>query len=387
MKRIPAILSIGFRPFFIGVALLAVINPIIWILNYGGHIEVGLQNVSLLFWHGHEMLFGFTGAMIAGFLLTASANWTNSKPYSGWALFLLVAFWFVERVSYLLPIDKIFLLILSNIFFPTLTVMLFLKLVRFPKHKYIFVPILCTLTVASVLHSWGYLFSEGPFELAGKNLAIGVIRFVVLLIAGRVIPFFTFKKIGTKVEVNPIINSVSLVSVALLVLPFNLINGGHYVQTLLFVVAAVSNSIRQAQWRPEKTIKIPILFILHIGIAFVNLSMLFSFIEVYYPLVGLFHSSLHLLMAAGVGTVGIGIMSRVSLGHTGRVIRADQWIQLSYILIVFGGAARVIVPLLFPGMLLNSFVMSALLWSGGFSLFLFRFLKILVTSRPDKAAN
>jgi uncharacterized protein involved in response to NO len=383
MNKTSAIWSIGFRPFFINVALIAIINPIIWVLYYGGHIQFDLYNVSALFWHGHEMLFGFTGAMIAGFLLTASANWTNSKPYNGVALIFLVGVWFVERLSYLLPVDKIIFFGLSNIFFPVLMFMLLLKLIKYPKHKYIFIPILLSLTTASLFHTWGHLFSKNAMSLFGIDLATGTIRFIVLLIAGRVIPFFTFKKIGTKIEVSRLLNVVSLVSVALLIVPWNQITGGDYLLIPLLVVAFVSNALRQLQWSPQKTMKIPILFILHIGIIFINLNFIFELVEFYFPQFGIFQASLHLLMAAGVGTVGVGIMTRVSLGHTGRVIRADRWICMVYALVILGGLVRFFGPSFYTSSYISSLVLSATLWSGGFGIFLLRFWTILVTPRPD----
>lgn len=383
MNKTPAIWSIGFRPFFLNVALIAIFNPIIWVLYYSGSLKLDLHNVSPLFWHGHEMLFGFTGAMIAGFLLTASANWTNSKPYSGFALFFLVFVWFVERLSYFLPLDKVVLFGLSNIFFPVLTFMLLLKLIKHPKHKYIFIPILLSLTTASLLHTWGHLFSKASLEVFGIGLATGTIRFIVLLIAGRVIPFFTFKKIGTKIEVPKLLNAVSLVSVVFLIIPLSQVAGGGYLLTPLLLIAFISNVLRQIYWRPQKTIRIPILVILHFGIAFINLNLLFEFLQIYFPQFGTFHAPLHLLMAAGVGTVGVGIMSRVSLGHTGRVIKADRWICLAYIIVILGGLVRAFGPNFFTTLYMSSLVLSATLWSGGFGIFLLRFWSILVTPRPD----
>lgn len=382
MYKSPAILSVSFRPFFILVALIAVFNPVFWVLFYSGKIQFTLHNVSPLFWHGHEMIFGFSGAMIAGFILTASAHWTNSKPYSGMALFGLLSIWLIERLSFFLPIEKDILFGLSNLFLPVLALMVLAKLYGFAKQKYVFVPILLVLTSAKLFHSWGYLFGSDSLELLGKELATGVLRLIVLLIAGRVIPFFTSKKLDLKIVVPPWLNLLSLLSVALLIIPWEQVLS-NWIAVPILALAIFSNILRQVKWRPEKTIRVPILFILHIGIAFISLNLISELLAIYFPMVGMAHVPLHILMAAGVGTVGIGIMSRVSLGHTGRVIVADRWVCLAYLLIVLGGLLRAGGPILFSSFYLNSLIMSAALWSGGFLIFLLRFFTILVTPRPD----
>jgi uncharacterized protein involved in response to NO len=111
------VLSIGFRPFFLLAALIAIINPTIWVSLYTGSSSIFL-NVDPLFWHGHEMIFGFSGALIAGFILTASANWTKTTPYQGKALILLITFWLLERISYFFSFNDYLQFILSNTFFP-----------------------------------------------------------------------------------------------------------------------------------------------------------------------------------------------------------------------------------------------------------------------------
>lgn len=382
MSRVPAILSISFRPFFILVALIAILNPIAWVLSYQGYFHIQLANVSALFWHGHEMIFGFSGAMIAGFILTASANWTSSEPYKGFSLLFLVMIWLAERLSYFFPLSQSVLLVVSNLFFPALTTMLLIKLFKFPKQKYVFIPILLIITIGKILNSWGYIFDNESVEILGREISIGVLRLIILLIAGRVLPFFTSKKIGLKIVVPPILNLLSIGSVALLILPWEIIIGGWFL-SILFAVAIISNISRQCLWRPEKSVKIPILFILHIGVLFINLSLILELISLYYPEIKFSQAPLHMLMASGLGTVGIGIMSRVSLGHTGRVIVADRWIQVAYVFIVLGGLLRVFVPVLVPQLYLSSLVVSASFWSGGFMIFLLRFWFILVTPRPD----
>ena len=195
MRSNSHLFNISFRPFFILAALIAFINPLVWVLSYLGHLPLPLNLVDPLFWHGHEMLFGFSGALIAGFILTASANWTSSEPYQGNTLMVLSALWVLERVSYFLPLNLHLQFILLNLFFPFLLFLLFLKLRNFPKQKYVFIPILLGLTLGKIFHSFEHIYEVDAIELHGKEIAAGLVRFIVLLIAGRVVPFFTRKKI------------------------------------------------------------------------------------------------------------------------------------------------------------------------------------------------
>ncbi|MBT3982217.1 MAG: NnrS family protein [Bacteriovoracaceae bacterium] len=383
MKKTLPILSISFRPFFILAALIAVVNPVAWILNYQGHLSLPLTNVSPMFWHGHEMIFGFSGALIAGFILTASANWTSSSPYSGGPLLFLISLWLLERISYFLPLNESMLFFTMNLFFPTLTIMLLIKLLNFPKQKYVFIPILMILTIAKFSHSWGNLFSHDLIEVSGRHTATSIIRLIVLLIAGRVTPFFTRKKIeGVEITLPAWINPVSLIPIALLVVPWPESTPRTFL-ALVYLVAILGNITRQLMWKPHKTIKVPILFILHIGIALINLSLIQEFVGLFNENMYFAKANLHMLMTGGLGTVAMGIMSRVSLGHTGRVIEADKTVVLAYFCVIFGALLRVVTPLFFPDSYIESLYFSSSIWALGFLIFIIRFWGVLTGPRPD----
>jgi uncharacterized protein involved in response to NO len=377
------ILSISFRPFFILAALIAIINPSIWVLSYLGRVSIPLAVVDPLFWHGHEMIFGFTGALIAGFILTASANWTNSTPYQGKSLLLLVTCWLLERLSYFIFKSEHLQFLIMNLFFPVLSLMLLKKLWSFPKQRNVFMPIVFGISVAKILHSWGYLYSVDYLEESGREIAIGLIRFIILLIAGRVIPFFTRKKIeGININLPNWINPLSLIPVALIVIPWPEAVP-RFVLGAILTLALIANVSRQALWKPWVTFNVPILYVLHIGIALINIELLMELIGLFSDQVYYTQSALHLLMAGGLGVVGIGIMTRVSLGHTGRIIRADLWTCLSYSAILMGSLIRVFVPIFFPDIYIRSLQFASGLWTLGFGIFIIKYFKILTTQRPD----
>lgn len=386
MMGLRALLSISFRPFFLLAALMATINPILWSLVYRGSIVLPLQSCDPMFWHAHEMLFGFSGAIIAGFLLTASANWTGSAPYRGASLAFLITLWILERVVYFLPLSNEASLLLMNLFFPAMLVMLLIKLWNFPKQKYVFVPLIFLFCVSKFIHSWGYLFSSvsaGELAPLGKGMMIGAIRFLLLLIAGRVIPFFTRRKLGNILnQVPALLNISSLVSVILLIFPWSLY-GLKVIPTFILPIALISNGLRQVTWRPKRAASVPMLLILHIGVGFIELSLLVDFLSLFSTFAEETKAGLHLLMAGGMGVVAIGMMTRVSLGHTGRVIKADRPIKLAYFLIITGALARVSIPMVAPEVFTSLLGVIASLWSGGFLIFIIRFLPILCSPRAD----
>ncbi|MDA8793395.1 NnrS family protein [Bacteriovoracaceae bacterium] len=377
------LLSISFRPFFILAASIAAINPVLWVFNYLGQLSLPLPVVDPLFWHAHEMIFGFTGALIAGFILTASANWTNSEPYQGKALLILILSWIIERCSYFLPLNEKYLFVLMNLFFPILWFMLLRKLWRFPKQKYVFLPILLGITIGKLFHSYGSLYSIDSFEFSGREVAVGLIRFIVLLIAGRVIPFFTIKKIkGVKIDLPRWINPISLLAILTLAFPWPE-STSKFVLVSILSVAIIANISRQIMWKPLSTLKIPILFILHIGIAFINLELILKVIGIFDDQVHYTQAALHMLLAGGVGVVGIGIMTRVSLGHTGRVIMTDLWTKIAFISIISGSILRVLVPIYYSDYFVQSLYIASCMWTIGFLIFLFRYFGILISPRPD----
>ena len=382
MTKIPAVLSIGFRPFFLLAALIAIINPVLWVRTYLGHHSFTMITSSA-FWHGHEMIFGFSGALIAGFILTASANWTNTTPYQGRPILVLVVSWLVERFSFFLTGHSYLVFFLMNTFFPILAFMLFLKLKNFPKQRNVFIPIILGITTGKILYCYGEFFGAELLGQQNRELSSGLIRLIILLIGGRVIPFFSRKKInGLEIEVPSWLNPVALLPIIILALPLPE-STPKLVLTLLYTWAIGFGLYRFYTWKPLKTIKVPILFILHIGIAFIYLGLAYELSGLYFDQFLFSKIPLHSLMVGGLGIVGMGIITRVSLGHTGRVIEASNLTVLAYACIVVGAIFRVIIPLVWEGNYINTLYLSVGFWSFGFFLYFIEYANMLVTARPD----
>lgn len=369
------VLSVSFRPFFLLAALIATINPTLWASIYLGRFNLAL-NSDPLYWHGHEMLFGFTGALIAGFLFTASAHWTNTRPYQGKALLLLVAMWIVERMSFFLPVPKEIYFLLSNIFLPTVLVFAVNKLKNHRKQLIPFSAILTGMTLSKLIYSFGNTYEFYEWESFGKMMGVGILRILILLIAGRVLPFFTMKKIGdVQIDVPKFIQILSIATLLPLVFKD--------CPPVFYFFAFIVNFSRQIFWRPWLSFKIPILFVLNLGVFLINVELFIEWFNSFNDSFSFAQSALHLFLAGGLGVVAIGIMTRVSLGHTGRNIHANNWTLVAYSFILIGAMIRFVIPVLFPENFLSSIHFASGFWTSGFLIFLIVYGKILWTKRVD----
>ena len=371
-------LSIAFRPFFILAALIATINPALWASNLLKGFDLPLY-VSPLFWHGHEMLFGYTSALVAGFILTASANWTGTTPYKGKPLLLLSSLWIVERLIYLFDCRPLTTLILSHTFYPTLILLLFLKVKNHHKQRNVFIPLLTLIFISSLSHSYGYLFSMESFETLGLRSGVSLITLLLFLILGRVLPFFTRSKTGIEIAIPASAHKFSLVPLALLCLPIQ----SQLFLTVMLTVAFMANSYRNFLMFRKEVIKIPMLLVLHVGLFFLTFSLLVNLLSIYFPDINDNREILHLTMVGGLGLISLGIMTRVSLGHTGRIIKASKMTVVAYLSIFIAAILRSFVPYFFPDFYDNGIYIASKFWALGFILFLFIFGKALFTPRPD----
>lgn len=380
MNQFKSVLSIGFRPFFLLASLIAVINPTFWVSSFIGYSDISPMG-STLFWHSHEMVFGFTTALIAGFLLTASANWTGTKPYSGTPLAFLILFWLIERSSFFLGLNEITFLILSNIFLPLFIILVAIKLNKFPAQKYVFIPFLTALFLAKFMHAYGFFYSVDIAELTGLSSGVALIRFLLFLLAGRVLPFFTRKKLGlSDFAVPNKANMFALFPLILLATPLTQIN---HVYTVILVLAIIGNLYRNFLMFAKGAQKVPMLWVLHLGINLLVLGLVLELLSIYFPDLNQNQEALHATMAGGLGVVSMGIMTRVSLGHTGRVIKATGPMVAAYLSIALGALLRVFIPMLAPDYYETSLHYASGFWTLGFLYFFFKFAKILWCPRPD----
>ncbi|MCB1156634.1 MAG: NnrS family protein [Leptospiraceae bacterium] len=373
--------SLGFRSMFFFAALSAFIMPALWVSFYTGKTAFPGGIFSPMDWHGFEMYSGFASALVAGFLLTASANWSGSPAVSGYPLFFLSLFWLLERIIFLIPHLPYPVYVISSLPFPLLfLVILTIQLKTNTKNRNIFLPWLILFFFAKFLYIYSGIYKDAFRLLFAKELFVSSLRIIIVVITGRIIPFFMEKRIGFRPKVPLLLEYGSIISVSFLIFA-NITVLPAFTEAILYLFAVLMNSIRFFYWRPLKTIKVPILLILHIGYLWLILHLLLSFYGKAFQNPG--PVTLHFFSTGALGTFAIGMMTRVALGHSGRIIHADKWILFMYACVQIGAILRTIIPLFFNEIYFKSLHYSSGFWTLAFMIYLIRFTPILYKKRMD----
>jgi uncharacterized protein involved in response to NO len=386
---VSALWSYGFRPFFLLAALCAVVTLAVLV---AGQI-VGLAPdgaLPLTRWHGHEMLFGFVSAAIAGFLLTAAATWTERPPLSGAPLVALVLLWLAGRTVMFPTFDlqRSPLVLLDAAFLPAVAFALARQLVPARNYRnWLFLPILALLAAADVVFHGSQL---GWFDVDVDPLrfAANLVQLLVAVIGGRIIPLFTrnaLARVGVDVRIEPAprLDALALGAVVA-VLVVDLLQPNGTVAASLALAASTLLAARLARWHGHRTLRMPIVWVLHAGYAWLVASLAMKGLWLLYGVVwGV--NWLHALTAGAFGTMILAVMSRVALGHTGRPLTVSSATVVAYALVIGGAALRVIAPALVPDHYLAPLAVAAATWAGAFAIFAITYLPILVAPRPAAA--
>lgn len=373
--------SYGFRSFFLGAGVYAIFSVIAWLSFYAGALTDKPQLDAYL-WHAHEMIFGYTMAVVAGFLLTAAPKWTNDKHAQSVTIAALFLLWCAGRVvmwfSDVLP--QYIVLTVDAIFIPLLALSLAGILIRARKMKNIlFLVLLILIFLCNVLthltDTWAHV---------ALYVATFLILMMVVIIGGRIIPMFTRNGIltntGVKVELKPqsVVNLLSIISVPVFLLSFIVFGLENLVTALLAMFSAFINAVRMLKWHSLKTWNIPILWILHVGylwfvvgmllLAFAGQGIVFTQVD-----------ALHALTLGCIGTMTFGMMTRVALGHTGRDLKVKTPIVFAYVFLQISVILRVFGYAIFNDLEIKYVSISGWLWVVSFVLFLWTYTPILLS--------
>ncbi len=376
-KSTPILLQYGFRSFFLLAPLWAVLALLLWLALLGGHAIPTLANP--LGWHAHEMLYGFLGAAIAGFLLTAVPSWTNQPPLSGQPLAILVAVWGIGRLAMLLAgvLPNLLVLVLDSAFLPLLAAQT-IKQLRAANNKgqYPLLALLGLLTLANLAyHCAPWL---GYSALTPLYLALHAVLGLAVLIGGRIIPSFTTNWMRAK-GLQPLPVSSTWLEVTAAILTLLVLLGDSLAPAQIWVAplafaAAIAHGLRLYGWRGWLTLREGLLVILHIGYGWLVLG---------YALLGMAalgwlprSLGIHALAVGGMSILVIAVMSRASLGHTGRKLYADDPLLVAYGLVILGALLRLIAPFT-GGYYLPMLTSAGVIWAAGFALYALRFWPIL----------
>jgi len=378
-ERAFALWQLGFRPFYLLAASFAALSVALWAAQYAG-LMTGAYLAGPT-WHAHEMLFGFTLAVVAGFLFTAVHNWTGQPSPTGSGLAALAALWVAGRVLVLTPWSIAAAVV--NVAFPLgVAVGIAVPLWRVRNRRnYFFVGLMLLMAVAlACIH----LASLGALELpmwAGVQLGLDGILFVMSVMAGRVVPMFTNNAVpGANARRSPNVERSALGGVLILLVADLLRLSGLAMIVLTLALASV-HAWRLWLWNPVSTRRTPLLWVLHLAYAWIPVHLaLRAAVEVGWvprPF------AVHALTIGAIGGLTIGMMVRTARGHTGRALQADRFEVACFVLVAAAAAARVFGPLLLPQYFLLSTLLSAVLWSSGYLLYAVRYWPILTQARID----
>lgn len=386
----PAILSAGFRPFFLGSAIWAALAIPLWFAVYGG----GVAAPSLLpplVWHVHEMVFGFAAATVAGFLLTAIPNWTGRMPLQGWPLATLVLLWAIRRFAVLLSAAiGATAAALADLSFPAV----FLGIAGreiVAGRNWRNLPVLAALALLLAGNLLVHLDVLGIADTAELGDRVGLVTLLVLisLVGGRIIPSFTHNWLTkTNPAITPPIaegffDRAALVVTALALAAWALAPNAT-ITAWANLVAGSAVALRLSRWRGLRTTQEPLLLVLHIGYAWLALGLLLlglnRLVEVLPP-----SAALHALTVGAIGTMTLAVMTRASLGHLGPKLTAGPGTNTIYALITLAAVLRVLSPLAGEqaGLLLP---LAGAAWSGAFGLFAILYGGALARPRVEGAA-
>jgi len=379
---LPPLLSHGFRPFFLAAGLWTVLSMLLWIgaLLWGWRPGGGYGVVQ---WHGHEMLFGYAVAALAGFMLTAIPNWTGRLPVAGRPLLLLVLLWTAGRVVMAVP-DAVGLPIavaLDFAFLPVLGLIAAREICAGRNWKNL--PVVVALGLLAGANGWhhGGVLSGGDPGPAVR-LAILVLTMLIALIGGRIIVSFTRNALARwEMPQRPTpfsgFDRLALAG-AFLALGSWIVQPDGPVTAGLAGAAALLHGVRLARWQGIRTVREPLLLVLHTSYGFLPIG--FAAIAASASGVLAPAAALHLLGVGAIGTMTLAVMTRASLGHTGRPLTANRPTILAFIALALAALARPAAELL-PGGYMPILAISAGLWLLAFSLFLAAYGPMLVTRR------
>ena len=379
----PAVLAYGFRPFFLLSAIWALLAVPAWLfvlLNATGAATTLPPHA----WHAHELLYGFIGAAVAGFLLTAIPSWTGSRGYAGAPLLVLVLIWGAGRVAMGVPLGlpSWASAAIDLAFLPALALTVLPALLRSGGGRnLVFLALLAALFGVNLDFHW-----HGASDSSRLWLAIDLVLFMVVLVGGRILPAFTasgLKKRGIDIAIrrHVAIDSAALLATLAVVVGDALFAGTGLVAGVSLLAAALL-VVRQARWHPLRTLRDPITWILHLAYAWLPLGLALKAAWLLGAPIPA-NSWIHALGAGAFALMILGVMSRAALGHTGRELVVSRATVIAYFLVAFAALLRVFGPILFEPGWRGWMLASGVCWTLGFALFLLVYVPILWRPRID----
>lgn len=367
-----------FRPFFALFALQGLLIIPYWTLAWLGHLPLPSITANPLLWHGHEMLFGFTSAAIAGFLLTAVANWTKRPPISGIPLLFLCVLWLLARLTWCLPNPSVLPIAAAfDVGFDILLLVLFTyELFAADNHRNLKVAAVLFLYTAVNAGMYFALLNEISDPVKWLRAAMYLVIFLITIIGGRVIPLFTGNWLRQNLPAckqPPMFNSIDRAVVVITAVFMLTALAALPMAGAMGIVAGLAQILRLMRWQGWNTTPEPLLWSLHLGYAWLGIGLLLNGVALFGAIPT--SAGMHALTVGAISGLILAMSSRAALGHTGRALTSHPLLTSAFILINIAALTRVLAALI-PDMTALLLV-SALAWVTAFGAYCVRYFPIL----------
>jgi len=374
--------ALGFRPFFLLAGFSALLLILFWFLQLTGKISIS-GYYTPTGWHAHEMLFGYTSAVIAGFLLTAAGNWTGIKMINGWRLVLLTVVFLSGRFApFVTELPHWLIATIDSMFLPLVALIIAIPVIRVKQwSNFIFVPLLLAMSAANIAVHLSALKVIDVNIVMGSRAMLYLVILLIVVMGGRVIPFFTERGVaGVITKKWNAIEYLSAISVLLAAIS-DVFFGWSIVTGYLAFFAAIINFIRLYGWYSNLIWYVPLVWVLQVAYSWIILGFILKGLMIF----DISHSafSYHAFAVGGIAMMTLGMMARVSIGHTGREMVLNSWMVLAFIILNVATIVRVILPMFMHNHYLQLIQVASGLWLVAFTIFAIAYTPMLLKARID----
>lgn len=382
-----ALFDYGFRPFFLLAGIYGLLLVPVWLYIFTHH-AVAFAGIAPMYWHAHEMLYGFVAAAIAGFLLTSVPSWTGARGFAGAPLIVLVLLWCLGRVA-MASVDALpfaVVAVAELAFLPALAGLLMPPLLRSRNRNSRLLAVLAVLWLADAAFLFALKQADGVLAARAMTLAVDFVLILVTVIGGRIVPSFTanaLRRQGVSADIRnepwlerSVITLMIAIAIVDLCWPDTVGSG------VLAAIAATAQAVRLAGWRSFNVRGESILWILHVGYAWLPVGLA---LKACWLLMGASWALKwqHALAMGVFGTMILAVMTRAALGHTGRPLTVSRAITIAYVLLTAAVTVRIFAGAWWPQHYLVTLLIAGALWMICFAIYIFVYAPILIRPRID----